>query len=157
MFDALFGGGAATADDDAAMDKVFESLLVSFGRDIIPLVERFLGDEDARSKIRPPGEEQTFEGTAVHEEFKAAIEKPLVAVIEGSGLSREEFYETAQKYVAAGSGESKHSGNLSIFLTLLMSSTDFQLFADVMTDEAKRACYLQTLRTWQGVFESRKK
>ena len=161
MFSALFGsGGAATADDDAALDKVFESLLTSFGRDIIPLVERFLSDEEARSKLRPPGEEQSLEGTAVHNEFKAAVEKPLVAVIEESGLSEHDFYETAQKYVAGGDGAGeggKHAGNLSIFLTLLMSSTDFQLFAEVMTDDAKRVYYLRTLKAWKGAFESRKK
>ena len=157
--------GAATADDDEALDKVFESLLAAFGRDIIPLVERFLSDEDARSKLRPPGEEQSLDGTAVHEEFKAAVEKPLVAVIEESGLSEQDFYETAQKYVAGDSagagggrgGGGKHAGNLSIFLTLLLSSTDFQLFAEVMTDEAKRSYYLRTLRAWKGAFESRKK
>ena len=93
------------------------------------------------------GEEFTLEQTAVHEQFCALVDASIAEFLSGKGWTVPSFFELLRV--------ADSDGDVAVFVTLLSSCSDFQAFADIMSDSNKRAYYFSILSNWHRTLEAK--
>jgi hypothetical protein len=102
--------------------------------------QAFMNDNEAVFAGRSANDEHTLECTNVHEQFGQLVDAAIEEFLTTKGWTVLRFYELLRDYRA--------EGNVSVFITLLSSVSNFQAFADIMGDRDKRRYYFQILNSW---------
>jgi hypothetical protein len=97
------------------------------------------------------GNQYTLKQYEIFDHFTELIEGQLNNCCKCLGFSTSEFYETCKRL------SDSRNAVVDVFCTLVLSSTEFQLFADIMQDVGKRDYFIQIIQSWRNTLKGQKK
>ena len=86
-----------------------------------------------------------------YNEFNGFVEGQLHNACDTLGFKNEDFLESCKELTDA------NNPIVDVFCSLVISSTEFQLFADIMTDANKRKYFIQIIESWRTTLKSHRK
>jgi len=110
----------------------------------------FSADDGVR-KSKDSGNAYSLQQYEIFDQFTVLVENQLNNCCESLGFSSSEFYQTCKIL-----SDSKNT-IVEVFCTLVLSSTEFQLFADIMLDACKRGYFIQIIQSWRSTLKSHRK
>lgn len=139
--------------DDTCVEDIL-ALFVSeeyFNKWVMFMTEHsatFLSDVSCN---KDSGNDYTLQQYEVFDIFTDLVELQLKNCCESVGVSTSDFYQTCKTL-----SDSKNV-MVDVFCTLVLSSTEFELFADIMKDAGKRSYYIQIIQSWRTALKSHRK
>ena len=115
---------------------VKDVMLCCLGEDLLEDLMCFMEDRSARFIASLDGLERgehSLEGSAIHRDYVAMIERRLAAPLEKHRKTVGEFFAICSKIQEAG-----HAEEIQPFLKVVLAASDYMLFADIMRDTDKR-------------------
>ena len=87
----------------------------------------------------------------VYEQFNVFVDDQLLCACDSLGYKTADFLEYCKDHSDGA------DPMVDVFSTLVLSSTEFRLFADVMSDENKRNYFVHIIESWRTTLRSHRK
>jgi hypothetical protein len=104
-----------------------------------------MDEHDHVFKLDESRNEYALAATEIHKSFHDLVERHLEEALVEVGATSKSFYRLCAEFV-----DDKDSANIvQILIQLLLGSTDFVIFDDIMRNDQKRSYYFQIIGMWQ--------
>jgi len=126
------------------LDMIEQVAMNCFSDGVISQWERYMNDNEVYFSSNT--EENTHEQYEIYEKYLSLVERIIVNACEDINISQENFH----RYCA----RNQNSPTVDVFCQLIVISTSFEAFSDIMKDRSKRSYMFQVFNSWKKTFSN---